>query len=226
MTLPPRAISPAPVRAVIFDMDGVVFEGHNFWLDLHTRFGGDADEARELLDRYLENDYATLAEEIVGRLWKGKPAAPYLSMVEERRYQPGVEETFGRLRDLGVATALVTSGPDLLALRAQRDLGIATIRANGLEVANGVLTGRAKIGVPDGEKGRVVLEVMRELGVEPAEAAAVGDSSSDVQMVEQVGVPIAYDSRSERLSAIARHRLSHGELPRLPEIVHSAPQAA
>lgn len=217
----PRETAEAPIRVVIFDMDGVIFEGRNFWLDLHRRYGGDVDEARALLNRYLETDYGTLAELIVGRLWKGKPAAPYLELVEERRYQPGVRETFERIRELGLATGLVSSGPDLLARRAQRDLGIEVIRANGIEIAGGSLTGQAKVQVPDGEKDRVGLEVMAELHAGPAETAAVGDSSSDVPLAERVALPIAYDSHSDRLDRLARHRLAHGELARLPQMLRS-----
>lgn len=214
-----RETAEPPIRAVIFDMDGVIFEGRNFWLDLHRRYGGDVGEARALLDRYLTSDYGTLAEVIVGRLWKGKPAAPYLDLVEGRRYQPGVQETFERVHELGLATGLISSGPDLLARRAQRDLGIDTIRANGIEIVDGVLTGRATVRVPDGEKDRVGREVMAELDVAAAETAAVGDSSSDVPFAEQVALPIAYDSSSDRLDLLARHRLAHGELPRLPQVL-------
>lgn len=225
MSVSPQETAGAPIRAVIVDMDGVVFEGRNFWLDLHRCYGGDVEEVSQLLDRYLATDYDTLAEAIVGRLWKGKPAAPYLDLIEGRRYQPGVKETFECLHDWGIETALVSSGPDLLAQRAQRDLGIQAIRANGLEIVEGVLTGDATVAVPDGEKAEVGVEVMRELGVEPAATAAVGDSSSDIPLAERVGTPIAYDSSSKRLTAIARRCLSHGELQRLLEIVKPAPCA-
>lgn len=216
---PPPQVDAAPVAAVIFDMDGVVFEGKNFWLDLHRRYGGDVAEARALVDRYLATDYGTLAEVVVGKLWRGKPAEPYLDLVSERRYQPGVRETFSALRARGIGTAIVSSGPDLLARRAQRDLGVDAVRANGIEIADGCITGDARIAVPDGEKGEVGVAVTRELGVDLAEVASVGDSESDVDLAERVGMPISYDSSSERLLEVARHRLRHGELPRLLEVV-------
>lgn len=215
-----------PVRAVIFDMDGVVFEGRNFWMDLHRRYGGDISTAHDLTSRYLKSSYETLAEVVVGELWRGKSAEPYLELVNERRYQPGVSETFQALRERGVKTAIISSGPDLLAERAQHDLGVDAFRANGIEIENGRLTGAARIAVPDGEKGTVAADLLGELGVDPAEAAAVGDSDSDIPTLKLVGTPIAYASRSPTLARIARCSFHHGELPRLLEVIDATNGAA
>lgn len=207
------------IAAVVFDMDGVLFEGRNFWLDLHERYGGELAEAQALADRYLTRDYAMLAAKVAGELWRGRPAAPYRELVAGRPYQPGARETVARLRRAGIRTAIVSSGPDLLAERAQRELGIDIVRANGLEIRDDRLTGNATIRVADADKLAVALDVMRELGVEPSAVAAVGDSSSDVPLAEVVELPIAYDSSSERLSAVSRHDLRHGELVRVCDLV-------
>jgi phosphoserine phosphatase len=209
----------ASVRAVIFDMDGVLFEGRNFWLDLHRRYGGDVAEAKKLLDHYVESDYDTLADKIVGELWRGKPAAPYIELVAERRYQPGAEETVAALRKRSILTAIVTAGPDLLAVRAQRELGIDLVRANGVVIRDDKLTGETQVVVRDAEKGAVGLDVLRELGVDPAAAASVGDGDADAYLARLVGTPIAYDSSSQRLLGAVRHCLRHGELRRVLEIV-------
>jgi phosphoserine phosphatase len=215
----------ASVRAVIFDMDGVLFEGRNFWLDLHRCFGGDAGEAQRLLDRYVESDYDTLAEKIVGELWRGKPADPYFELVARRKYQPGAKETVASLRSKGIRTAIVTAGPDLLAERAQKDLGIDLVRANGVAILHGHLTGESKIAVRDSEKGAVGLEVLGELGVGPDAAASVGDGDADAYLARLVGTSIAYDTSSERLLGAAQHCLRYGELQRVVEILGEEPHA-
>jgi HAD superfamily phosphoserine phosphatase-like hydrolase len=209
------------IKAVVFDMDGVLFEGRNFWMDPHLLLGGDVVEARSLLDRYLDADYAMLAEEIVGKRWRGKAAKPYLELVAERRYQLGVRETVAFLRESGIATAIVSSGPDLLAERAKRELGVDAIRANGVEIRDGRISGTATIRVPQGEKAAVALDVLTDFGVGADQVAAVGDSDADVALAERVAVPIAYDSSSERLTNIAAHKLKHGELSRVRQIVES-----
>lgn len=199
-------------------MDGVLFEGRNFWLDLHRRYGGDPAEVLALLDRYAETDYDKLAGKIVGGFWRGKPAAPYVDLVAARSYQPGAKETVAALRDRGIRTAVVTAGPDLLAERAQRELSIDVVRANGVVIRDGRLTGEARVVVRDGQKGTVGLEVLRELGVEPAEATSIGDSDADAHLARLVGTAIAYDSDSRHLLGAADHRLRYGELRRVLEI--------
>jgi phosphoserine phosphatase len=210
------------VRAVVFDMDGVIFEGRNAWMDLHKRLGGTEEEVAPLLDRYLATDYDELAEAVVGKLWRGKPAAPYYELVAERRYQRGVVRTILALRSAGIMTAIVSSGPDLLAARAQDDLGLDLIRANGVEVVDGLITGRSSIQVPDGKKDQVAAEVLAQLGVPWSEAAVVGDAASDVPLLRRAAMPIAYDSDSPELSATTPHNFRHGDFGRILDVIGGA----
>jgi phosphoserine phosphatase len=77
--------------------------------------------------------------------------------------------------------------------------------------------------VPEVAKGEVGVEVLRELGVDPSRAAAIGDSAADKALALMVAVPIAYDSNSEELTRVARHQLSHGEMASLPELLAASP---
>jgi phosphoserine phosphatase len=206
------------IQLVIFDMDGVIFEGRNFWLDLHRRYSTEAD-ALDLAERYLKHDYETLGRITTEVLWKGKSAAPFLDLVRQRTYQSGVAELIEGLRQYGVMTAIVSSGPMQLAARAQQDLGIDEIRANDLQIVDSRVSGQVNISVPDSEKGRVSLEVMRCLAVTPSESAAVGDTESDVGVAQVVALPVAYDSDSAELDSLARVHLQKGELVKLLDIV-------
>jgi phosphoserine phosphatase len=120
-------------------------------------------------------------------------------------------------------TAIVSSGPIQLAVRAQKDLGIDEIRANEVRVVDGRVSGQLNIGVSDSDKGRVSLEVMRCLGVTPEESAAVGDTESDVTVAQVVGLTIAYDSNSAELDKLARVHLRKGELLKLLDILRQHP---
>jgi len=214
----PTISSVSGIEAIIFDMDGVLFEGRNFWLDLHRRYGTE-EAGIAAADAYLASDYASLAEVVVGKLWRGKPAAPLLQLVAARKYQAGVATVMGALKARGLATAIISSGPELLASRAQRDFGIDIVRANDIEIAAGHLTGRSTINVPDGGKAEVGRAVLQELDVVPERAASVGDGDSDAALARLVGLPIAYDSTSQTLDRVTRHHLRHGELWRLPELL-------
>jgi phosphoserine phosphatase len=204
------------IELIIFDMDGVIFEGRNFWLDLHRCYSTE-DRALELAANYLSSNYEALAYFTAESLWKGKPAAPFLELMRERKYQDGIFALFDELRRQRVKTAIVSSGPFQLAARAQRDLGIDEVRANELEIVDGRISGEVRIDVVDSAKARTCVDVMRSIGVEPEQTAAVGDSESDVETAETVGLAVSYDSVSPDLERIAHVRLQKGELPRLIE---------
>jgi phosphoserine phosphatase len=203
---------------VIFDMDGVIFEGRNFWLDLHRHYATEV-AALSLAERYLKDNYETLAQVTAEKLWKGRSAEPFFQLVSERRYQDGVVELFDYLRRARLKTAIVSSGPFQLASRAQRDLGIDEIRANKIVIVDGRISGRVEIQVNDSEKKRVSLEILKANHVAPENAAAVGDTASDVELAAAVGLAIAYDSVSAELDRIAHLHLRKGEILRLVEMI-------
>lgn len=206
------------LQAVVFDMDGVIFEGENFWLDLHREYGTER-QALQLAERYLTADYALLARVTAKRLWRGRPAAPYFRLVAERRYQPGAADLFARLRQAGLRTVIVSSGSDLLAARAKRELGVDEVAANGLGVRDGRISGELFLRVSDADKTPVAERLLALVGITPDHAAAVGDSASDVGVARAVALPIAYNSRSPELLDVASHVLHYGDLLELADIV-------
>lgn len=203
---------PAELALVLFDMDGVIFEGRSFWLDLHRRFGTEA-EALELVPS-LRIDYERVARYTVEHLWKGRPAAPLLELVAARRYQPGVADLCAALRARGQKTAIVSSGPVELAERAQRDLGFDAIRANRVLIADGRIAGAGEVAVSNA-KLPVGLELIASLGATPARTAFIGDTESDASLAAAVALPIAYDSDSPALDRVARIRVARGQLATL-----------
>jgi phosphoserine phosphatase len=218
------------IELVLFDMDGVIFEGSNFWLELHREYGT-ATEGEALATQYLDDDYELLAREVAGRLWKGLPAGPYEALVDEREYEPGIGDVLSYLRERDVPTAIISSGPRQLAERVRAEWGVDEIRANYVEIKNGRVTGVADIMVPDGNKIGVGRDVMAHFGVAPSHVAFVGDSAADVGLVGLVGLGIAYNATSPDLIETADYVLERGGLrdlieilaPRLAPTVHRPP---
>jgi len=205
------------LRLALFDMDGVIFQGKNFWLDLHRELGT-LEEGERHTRSYLGSDYARLVAEVVGRMWKGKPADAYHRLVAARQYEPGVRQTFRRLPP-GLATGLVTSGPRDLAERARRDLGLDIIFSNELVIRDGRISGEFHAAVSD-NKAEIASELIAELGIDFSQVLFVAEGENDVDLARLVGVPVAYDASTPAILELARYVLARGELPRLVEIVH------
>ncbi|UCC73644.1 MAG: HAD family phosphatase [Gemmatimonadota bacterium] len=204
---------------VIFDMDGVLFQGDNFWLDLHREYGTD-EEGVKLANSYLNSDYVMLAELVIERLWKGRPASVFERLVESRRYNPGVQEVFEFLHRRGLRSAIVSTGPYQLAERAQSELGIDEIRGNRLIIESGMIS-QVEIMVRETHKAEVGRRIMSSQAVDPARTAFVGDSYGDVALAELVGLPVAYNSKSAELNDVCKYTLRNGEFAMLIGILEN-----
>lgn len=217
--------APAPARPpfdlVIFDMDGVIFEGRNFWLDLHRAYGTEA-EAMRLWQAYGETDYPRLGSLTASGVWRGRDAAVLEQLVTERRYVDGIQEVMARLEAWKLRTAIVSSGPWQLAERARRELGIDLALANRLAIADGRITGTVEIMVDENRKDEAAMQVMAAFGVPRERTAVIGDTPADARMAAIAGLAIAYDCESPVLLAAARAALPKGELRRMIGILAAA----
>ena len=157
-----------------------------------------------LTEKYLKTDIKKLADEVIGKLWKGKSADGFFELVTEAEYNPGAKALFTELKKRGIKTCILTSGPIELAKRAQKDLGVDFIFGNKLEIKGGVLTGGYNwLSLDYSHKGETFLRICKELGINPEEAMAVGDNDQDAFKFEKAGFSIAFNSNSEKLKKAA-----------------------
>ncbi|MBU2561936.1 MAG: HAD family phosphatase [Nanoarchaeota archaeon] len=203
-------------KLIVFDMDGVIFEHCNFWMELHKEFGT-YKEGLELTKKYVKTDYAKLVEEVVGRLWKGKPADRYYGLVSRINYIAGVKETVSALKKKGYKTAILSSGAKDLALRAQRELGIDYIYTNELVIKEGKVSGEFRWPVAHDRKAVVLRQWAEEHHLHLSEIIVVGDSDSDAKMMRLAGLGIAFCTDSQELRKVATAVV---DKPDLREILH------
>lgn len=219
--MPDSAAGRPPIDLVIFDMDGVIFEGRNFWLDLHRALGTEA-EAWRMWKAYGDTDYRRVATMTAGGVWRGKSAEALDRLVRERRYVVGIHDVVARLKRWGIWTAIVSSGPWQLADRARRELGIDLILANRLAIQDGAIAGTVEIMVDENRKDQAAEHVMAAFGAAPMRTAMIGDSPSDARMAAIVGLAIAYDCKSPVLAAAVRAECAAGEIRRVIDILAAA----
>jgi phosphoserine phosphatase len=114
---------------------------------------------------------------------------------------PGVQTFVAACQAAGLKTLLVSGGFTFFSERVRRRLKLDFARSNVLAFDDlGCLTGqlvdRPWGDIVDGaEKRRVLLEVCELMGIDPAQAIAVGDGANDLPMMSAAGVSIAYHAK-------------------------------
>jgi phosphoserine phosphatase len=212
-------------KLVCFDMDGVIFKAHNFWMKLHNAFGT-LEEGRKLTDKYLLTDYAKLVEEVVGRLWKGKSANQYLDLINSVEYYGGVKETFAELNKRGYRIAIITCGPGHLLERMRKDgIKFDYAYSNNLVVQGDKIRGEFDWPVAEGHQKKVDIlkDICNKEGIDLYEVVGIADGKSDEEMLEACGYRIAFCPTSERVRLLGdtviekedlREMLKHIEKPK------------
>lgn len=177
-------------RLASFDMDGTVLEDSSSWVAIHRALGteqlGEASlklytEGAIDYDEFMRRDIASWPRGVT----RGK-IEEILSHYKIRKEAPRVME---ELRRLGMKTALVTSGIDILARDVARDLQMDYLIANGLRFSRrGVLLPTGVGRVDPTRKDRAYLKLLAKTGVRASETIAVGDTLYDLAFLKSAGL--------------------------------------
>jgi phosphoserine phosphatase len=185
-------------KLVAFDMDSTLINIE--CVDEIAEVAGRKAEVAAITEAAMRGEIADYKDSLRRRmaLLAGVPQTA-LHEVYARHLQlnPGVETFVTACRMAGLKTLLVSGGFTFFSDRVRTRLGLDFARANVLEIVDGCLTGRLVErpwgDIVDGnEKRRVVLEVCELMGIEPAQAIAVGDGANDLPMMAVAGLSIAY----------------------------------
>ncbi|MBW3023088.1 HAD family phosphatase [Candidatus Woesearchaeota archaeon] len=188
-------------KLIIFDMDGVIFEDVNFWIELHKAYGT-LEEGLELTKKYLKTNYEKLVKEVIGRLWKHKPAKIYFSLIKKIRYIRGVKEAIAVLKSKNYKMAIVSSGPTDLAKRAQQDLGIDYIYTNHLAIEGHKVAGSTDMRnwpIRFGNKGEIMRKLCSDHNIDYKDCIVVCNEDNDIKMARTAGFAIAFCPVNEEI---------------------------
>lgn len=192
------------MRLVVFDMDGVIFEGANFWLEFNYKMNT-ADKALALWKEFGKTNYIELSR-LTAALWKGLSSCKYFEMISRRKYTRGIDKLISSLRREEFKTAIVSSGSWNLAMRAKVDLGIDLILANKLGIDKfSCFDGTVDIQVDDNAKDVALARIQSELMIGPSETMVIGDTASDVQMSRLAAYTIGFRVRDHKARAAFDH---------------------
>jgi phosphoserine phosphatase len=195
---PPLRLS--DFRLVAFDMDSTLIDIE--CVDEIAAAAGRKGEVAAITEAAMRGEITDFKDSLRRRvsLLAGVPEDALLQVRERLCLNPGVEAFVAACRAAGLKTLLVSGGFTFFSEHVRQRLQLDFARANVLEVADGQLTGRLLDrpwgDIVDGaEKRRVLLEVCELMGIEPAQAIAVGDGANDLPMMAAAGLSIAYHAK-------------------------------
>ena len=213
----------ADFKLVAFDMDSTLINIE--CVDEIAEAAGRTAEVSAITEAAMRGEIADYKESLRCRvaLLKGVPEAALHEVYSKHlQLNPGVERFVQACQTAGCKTLLVSGGFTFFSDRVRQRLGLDFARANVLEIEAGQLTGRL-VGRPWGdivdgaEKRRVVLEVCELMGIEPAQAIAVGDGANDLPMMGAVGLSIAYHPKPA-VQELAMVAIMNGGMDRALEL--------
>ena len=157
-------------------------------------------------------------------LLKGVSVASMEEVYRDRlKLNPGAAELVHACKAAGMKVLLVSGGFTFFADRVRDELGIDYLRANVLEIENGLLTGKL-VDQPWGdicdgeEKRKMLLQTCGQLGINPLQAIAMGDGANDLPMMGAAGLSVAYHAKP-KVREQAMVAINAGGLDRLLELL-------
>ena len=204
---------PRLIRAVLWDLDGVLIDSFEVWFHLlnatSRAFGGIEISRKAMRDGWGQGIAADVERWFPHKTVAETEAhyhAHFMEHATHLRVDPDARAVTAELRRRGTAQALITNTPAPLA---REILGHALLELD--DVVGGTDVPNAKP-APD-----MVREACRRLGVTASEAIVVGDSRYDLEAargagVHCIGLRMDADARIERV----------GDLLDLPELPGSA----
>ncbi|GAB2465888.1 phosphoserine phosphatase SerB [Xylanimonas ulmi] len=204
----------APRRLVVTDVDSTFIQQEV--IELLAEHAGTRAQVAEVTERAMrgELDFAQSLRERVATL-AGVRVEALDAVRKAVVLSPGAAELVAECHRRGWAFGLVSGGFEEVVGPLAASLGVTRVRANRLEVADGVLTGRTLGTVVDrAVKAQTLREWAGAEGVAMADTVAVGDGANDLDMIAAAGVGVAY-----RAKPVVRAQAPHALDGRLDEVL-------
>ncbi|GEC76617.1 MULTISPECIES: phosphoserine phosphatase SerB [Microbacterium] len=180
---------------VVLDADSTLIR--NEVIELLADEAGRRSEVQAATEAAMrgEVDFATSLRSRVAAL-EGVPVSAFERVRARIEPTPGVRELTAAVHDRGGVVGVVSGGFHEILDSVAPELGVDRWRANRLDVADGVLSGRVDGDIVDGAaKASSLREWAAELGVGPRATIAIGDGANDLQMMAVAGLGIAFNAK-------------------------------
>ena len=182
-------------RLVVMDVDSTLIQDEV--IDLLAERAGALTEVAAITDRAMrgEIDFAESLRQRVALL-AGLPVDALHETAQRIRLTPGARTLCRTLHRLGFRVCLVSGGFREVITPVAEVLEVDGLRANALEVRDGVLTGEVLGPIVDRQGKREALEEFaREFDIPLTRTIAIGAGANDLDMLDAAGLGIAFNAK-------------------------------
>jgi len=211
-------------KLIAFDMDSTLINIE--CVDEIADAAGRKAEVAAITEAAMRGEIADYKESLRQRvrLLAGVTVGHMQQVLDHRlQLNPGAADLVRACQTAGLKTLLVSGGFTFFTDHVRDRLRIDWTRSNVLEVAHGLLTGRM-VDQPWGdicdgeEKRKTLLQTCAQMGINPAQAIAMGDGANDLPMMGVAGLSVAYHAKPA-VRAQAMVAINEGGLGRLLEVL-------
>jgi phosphoserine phosphatase len=205
-------------KLVVLDVDSTLIDQEV--IELFARRAGAEEEVKDITDAAMRGEL-DFAQSLAARtaLLKGLPETVIEEVQGEIRLTKGARELIVALQKLGHAVALVSGGFIEAIAPLALELGISHVRANSLEIKDGVLTGATTgLLIDSAAKAKALQEFAALEGIPMQHTIAIGDGANDLEMIEIAGIGIAFDAKPI-LRATADISITERDLTRVLDLL-------
>lgn len=177
---------------LVMDVDSTLVQEEV--IDLLGEEAGVGTQVAEITERAMrgELDFAQALEERVATL-EGLPESIFDKVFARIHFHKGAKELVDELHARGYKVGLVSGGFHETVDRLAEAVGIDYVKANHLEVVDGVLTGKTYGDIVTKDvKVQKLREWAAENGLELSQTIAMGDGANDLPMIQLAGIGIAF----------------------------------
>ena len=163
-------------------------------IDLLGEEAGVGAQVAAITERAMRGELdfeAALRERVT--LLKGLPEDIFARIAERIHFTPGAEDLVKELHKRGYKVGLVSGGFHETVDRLAEQLGIDYVKANRLEIQQGLLTGRVLGDIVTKDTKLAMLKAWAaENKLELNQTIAMGDGANDLPMIQAAGIGIAF----------------------------------
>jgi len=190
-------------KLIIFDIDGTIAKHISSWRYIHEKLGLWYEQAYRYQEKFLAGkiSYRKFCE-LDAAHWKGLPEKKVKEIFQKAAYVKNAPRYIRKLKELGFKLVAISTGLQYIAERIKKELKFDYVLSNKLISRKGILTGKAKINITHGAKGKILRRILNKFHVKPQEVICVGDSSGDIPLIKHSGYSIAFNSSDEAFSKI------------------------